>query len=94
MTRCRFVVRGRVQRVGFRQFTVEQARALGLGGFVANTADGTVVGEVEGDAVAVAEFLARVRRGPRFAAVTAVEVEDVPGDGTAHGGAARSFEIR
>lgn len=38
----RLTVRGRVQGVGFRAWTVREAKALGLDGWVRNRRDGTV----------------------------------------------------
>jgi len=38
----RYIVRGRVQRVGFRYATCRQANALGLAGYVRNLTDGRV----------------------------------------------------
>lgn len=85
--RVRFVVRGRVQGVGFRAHAQAEARRLGLGGFVQNERDGTVRGEAQGDRVE--DFLAWLRRGPAWAHVTAVEVEDVPASESA-----RDFAVR
>jgi len=44
-----YEVFGRVQGVFFRKFTNEKALSLGLRGWVKNTRDGTVRGELEGD---------------------------------------------
>ena len=38
----RFVVRGRVQGVGFRWFVEREAHILGIAGWVRNNADGSV----------------------------------------------------
>lgn len=76
-------VRGRVQGVGFRHFAATCAAELGVAGFVQNVADGSVRGEVEGDSAVVEAFVAALRRGPRFAAVTAVEVEPLAPTGGA-----------
>ena len=54
-TRCRHVVAGQVQGVGFRPFVYRLAKELGLGGYVQNTPEGVVI-EVEGPAAAVAAF--------------------------------------
>ncbi|CAN6214311.1 unnamed protein product [Urochloa humidicola] len=45
----RVVVKGRVQGVFFRDWTVETARSLGLSGWVCNRRDGTVEALLSGD---------------------------------------------
>ncbi len=72
-------IRGRVQGVGYRYWTADQATALGLDGWVRNRADGSVEAVFAGDAEAVDEMLARCRSGPPLARVAAVEV--APEDG-------------
>jgi acylphosphatase len=65
-------IRGRVQGVGFRWFLQQQARALGLRGWVSNRPDGNVELAAAGEAEAV-EKLARVAgKGPPGAFVEAV----------------------
>merc|ERR1712029_318273 len=44
-----YEVFGRVQGVFFRKFTNEKALSLGLRGWVKNTRDGTVMGQMEGN---------------------------------------------
>ena len=58
--RRRLRVSGPVQGVGFRPLAHRLARALGLGGWVANALDGVVL-EVEGDATRLGLFVARLR---------------------------------
>ncbi len=74
--RC-WVVRGRVQGVGFRRATQEQARTLGITGLVRNMADGSV--EVIGCGVTCAldTLGAWLAGGPRFARVSAVEMRTI-----------------
>ncbi|MEO8191266.1 MAG: carbamoyltransferase HypF [Acidobacteriota bacterium] len=77
-------VRGVVQGVGFRPYVYRIARARGLDGFVRNDAEGVWI-EVEGaeeDARGLARQL--TAGAPPLAAVTAVDVEDLPlaGDAT------------
>jgi acylphosphatase len=71
----RYLVRGRVQGVGYRYFTREQADVLGVAGYARNLADGGVEVVAEASAETLAAFEARLREGPSFAAVTAVERE-------------------
>ena len=76
-----FTVVGRVQGVGFRWAAQEEARRLGLGGWVQNEDQGSVTGFVQGDEAAVAQFAAWLRRGPRSARVENVELDDAPLNG-------------
>jgi acylphosphatase len=70
-------VTGRVQGVSFRAYTREQARGLGVSGWVRNEPDGSVAGHFEGPAHAVDALVAWCRHGPGYAAVDDVEVSDV-----------------
>lgn len=83
-----FRVRGHVQGVGFRAHVARAARDLGLAGWVANRADGSVEAVARGEATALAAFAASLARGPRSARVAAVEEQDAELD-PGHGG----FEI-
>jgi acylphosphatase len=70
------MVRGRVQGVGFREFTLRTARSLGLGGWVRNLTDGRSV-EVwaAGDRGVLEQLRQQLEHGPRMARVTAVECD-------------------
>ncbi|WP_129786791.1 acylphosphatase [Promicromonospora panici] len=68
------VVSGRVQGVGFRYLLEREAAAVGVAGWVRNTAEGTVEAVVEGPPSGVEEVLGWMRRGPRGAAVASVDV--------------------
>lgn len=72
----RFVVRGLVQGVFFRQSTVERARALGIAGWVRNREDGFVDGIASGPTEALEPFRAWLRQGPPAAQVESVEWVD------------------
>jgi acylphosphatase len=75
----RFVVRGRVQGVGFRVFAQDAARLEGLHGWVTNRVDGTVEVHAEGDREAITRFERQLRRGPAGAHIDQIEAhEDVP----------------
>jgi len=69
----RFVVRGRVQGVGFRWFVEREAHILGIGGWVRNNADGGVEVLAQGTRDQISGLRARLREGPRAARVDAVE---------------------
>lgn len=75
-------VEGHVQGVGFRWWVVEQARRLGLEGWVRNRRDGTVevlaIGEV-GDIVRLRDACGS---GPAGASVRSVVVEAAEDDGS------------
>jgi len=70
--RVRVRVTGRVQGVGFRYHTCEQARGRALTGWVRNAADGSVEAEFQGADDAVNDMVAWCRRGPRTARVDSV----------------------
>ena len=78
---------GRVQGVGFRDFMLRRARALGVTGWVRNRMDGSVEAVVQGSVEAVDQMIALARQGPRSAHVTEVRVSDADGQFTA-------FEMR
>jgi len=77
MTGVRAVVEGRVQGVGFRWFVRQEARRLGVAGWVRNLADGSVELTVAGEPTAVRRLIDHVRVGPETAHVTDVRTEDV-----------------
>ena len=84
MTR-RFLVRGRVQGVGFRWFVSRKAEELGLAGHAANLEDGSVEVVARGGDAALAELARVLERGPRLAQVISVEVFDLPDDPSTSG---------
>ena len=68
------IVSGRVQGVGFRAWTVAQARRLGVSGRVRNCASGEVEILAEGRPETLRDFLAIVEKGPPGARVERVSV--------------------
>ena len=68
-------IEGRVQGVGFRNFTQMRARQLGVTGWVRNEADGSVRLEAEGPRAALEELLDAVHNGPRMARVESVDAD-------------------
>lgn len=74
-------VRGSVHGVGFRYTTQRRAEDLGVLGWVRNEDDGTVLVHAEGSRAAVDSLLEFLREGPRGAAVSGLEVEEVKPEG-------------
>lgn len=73
MTQARhFVISGRVQGVSYRASALEQARRLGLAGWVRNRSDGRVEALAEGSPEALEAFERWLRQGPPMANVTEV----------------------
>lgn len=68
------VVTGRVQGVGYRDWTQAVARQLGLSGWVRNRVDDSVEAVFAGEAATVDRMVAACRRGPSLARVDTVEV--------------------
>lgn len=80
--RVHLLIQGRVQGVGFRAATQDQARELGLVGWVRNLNDGRVEVLAEGRHDKVEALIAWCWRGPVFSQVADVSVvrEEVQGD--------------
>ena len=72
--RVRLVISGRVQGVCFRVYARDEARRLGLRGWVRNLPDGRVEALAQGDPAKIGTFEAWCQRGPSHARVREVEV--------------------
>lgn len=69
----RYLVKGRVQGVGYRYFALRAAERLGVTGFVRNLSDGRVEVVGEGPEEVLAEFEEQLRQGPAFAGVESID---------------------
>jgi acylphosphatase len=86
---ARVVIHGWVQGVYFRAFTRDQARSLGLTGWVRNRRDGAVEALFEGEKDKVDQMVAWCRLGSPPSRVEQVEVSPGP-----FSGAFDDFQIR
>lgn len=69
-------ISGRVQGVGFRHFTRQNAQDLGITGWVRNERNGDVEAVLQGDEENVQKMIERLRSGPRTSRVDDLRVED------------------
>ncbi|HDP73509.1 MAG TPA: acylphosphatase [Candidatus Woesearchaeota archaeon] len=68
---------GSVQGVGFRWHIYTKAKNLGLRGYVRNLKDGTVEAVFSGDDDKVEKMLEHCYKGPSYALVNRVDIENV-----------------
>ena len=83
------LVSGRVQGVGFREFTRRTALRVGVGGWVRNLSDGRVEVVADGERPALDALVSAVSSGPPGALV-----RDVRQDWQPFPGQEKEFEIR
>jgi acylphosphatase len=72
----RWLVRGRVQGVGYRYFAQRVAADLGLTGYARNLDDGRVEVYAAGPQDKLSELAGMLLRGPRWADVRGVEEQE------------------
>ncbi len=70
------LVKGAVQRVGFRRYALEVAQQLGIAGHVKNNPDGSVEIHAQGEPSKIEEFLAKLKEAPPPAKVKEIKVEE------------------
>ena len=78
-----YMIRGRVQGVGFRWFVQREAAELGLNGWVKNTDQGDVELVAAGDEALLAELKVALRKGSRGSRVDAVVEHELAENGDA-----------
>ena len=72
------LITGKVQGVGFRNFTQLNARQLGIKGYAKNLPNGKVEVVAEGDKAQLDALVALLEKGPRFARVESLEIDERP----------------
>ena len=88
MAAYRYLIRGRVQGVGYRYFALREAESLSVAGYVRNLSDGSVEVVAEAAEEVLSRFEDRLREGPSFSSVSGLERLAIPPRG------ALGFHIR
>ena len=70
------LISGKVQGVGFRNFTQLNAKQLGVNGYAKNLANGKVEVVAEGDTSQLDALVALLKKGPRYARVDSIEIDE------------------
>ncbi|MDD4237785.1 MAG: acylphosphatase [Desulfotomaculaceae bacterium] len=73
--RAHLIITGVVQGVYYRVTARQEARALGINGWVKNRPDGAVEAVIEGNREKVVKFIDWSRQGPSASQVSGVQVE-------------------
>lgn len=87
------LIRGRVQRVGYRAWTEHEALTRGLEGWVRNRRDGSVEAVFSGPAEAVAAMIEACWRGPPGARAEVVDERASGADDLAMRPAGERFSV-
>jgi acylphosphatase len=74
ITTLRLRIEGFVQAVGYRNFAIDEARRLGLDGWIRNRSDGSVEALASGNTKTVEAFVTICMRGPPGARITNVDL--------------------
>ena len=70
------LISGKVQGVGFRNFTQRNAKQLGIKGYAKNLKNGKVEVVAEGDKMQLDALMEKLRQGPRASKVDDVKIEE------------------
>ena len=63
------IIKGKVQGVSFRYFTLKQAQELNIVGWVRNIPNGTVEAVAQGDKINLELFIKKLKQGSSFSRV-------------------------
>jgi acylphosphatase len=86
----RYLIRGQVQGVGYRNFASRRAHALALAGWTRNLPDGRVEVVAKGEQKSLEALEALLRAGPPYAHVDAVEKSEISDEAVA----GKTFDIK
>jgi len=73
-----YLIRGRVQGVGYRYFALEAAERHQIRGYVRNLPAGEVEVRAEGEEAALVSFKQELEKGPRMARVINIMEQELP----------------
>lgn len=76
----KYILKGRVQGVGFRFFTTKNAEKLGITGSVKNLANGNVEVYAKGEKKQLENLKAKLIKGNSFSRVEDIEEYEVPNE--------------
>jgi acylphosphatase len=89
----RVVIRGRVQGVGYRAWTQDEARERGIEGWVRNRRDGAVEALFAGGENDVRAMIEACRQGPPGARIDAIDQRDAEAGELALRDAGEGFSV-
>ncbi len=70
------LISGKVQGVGFRNFTRTNAKQIGVNGYAKNLANGKVEVVAEGEKLKLNALIEKLQQGPRSSRVDAIEIKE------------------
>lgn len=73
----KITIKGRVQGVGFRQFTVTAAERLNIKGTVRNIPNGNVECIAVGSIENIKKFIEVLKKGPTLSRVDGIDIEEL-----------------
>lgn len=77
MSTVHYILKGRVQGIGFRRFVLHHAIRLNVNGYVSNLDSGDVECLAQGSVESLTELEMVLRQGPRGADVQSVSCTDI-----------------
>ncbi len=77
-TRCKIIVKGLVQEVGYRYFCYQKALLYKLTGYAKNLSNRNVEIEIQGESNLIEDFIKEIRIGPVGAQVNSISTLQIP----------------
>ena len=77
MKTIKIIVYGIVQGVGFRMFILNEAKKIGVKGYVKNNPDGTVEIIAQGTSEQLEMIIDAAKKGPLYSRVDKINIDDI-----------------